>query len=72
MPGDPKECRTHALNCALLAKSASSAEARATFLHLQHSWTRLAEELEQAEALLNESGMDVPPATAPTKPTVRD
>jgi hypothetical protein len=72
MPGDPRECRTHALNCALLAKSASSAEARATFLHLQRSWTRLAEELEQAEALLNESGMDYAPATTATEPSAPD
>jgi hypothetical protein len=72
MPGDPKECRTHALNCALLAKSASSAESRATFLHLQRSWTRLAEELEQAEALLNDIGTVDTPATTTAEPTAPD
>jgi hypothetical protein len=66
MPGNPKECRAHALNCALLAKNASTPETRATFLHLQRSWTRLAVELEQAEVLLNAEETLVPPEAEPS------
>ena len=52
MPGDPKECRQHALNCMLLAKEATTAQTKQTFQNLAQSWTRLAAELEQAQALL--------------------
>src|SRR5262245_43112901 len=54
MPGDPKECRRHALNCMLLAKQASTEESQQTFLSLSQSWTRLATELEDAEAFLKD------------------
>jgi hypothetical protein len=53
MPGDPKECRQHALNCMILAKGATTAEAKQTFHKLAQSWTRLAIELESAQAFLN-------------------
>ena len=52
MPGDPKECRQHALNCVHLAKGASTPELRDHFAKLARTWIKLAEELEQAEALL--------------------
>ena len=52
MPGDPKECRQHALNCVHLAKTAKSAEARDRFAHLARTWIRLAEELERMQAVL--------------------
>jgi hypothetical protein len=52
MPVEPKEWRTHALNCMLLAKQATREESTQTFLHLSRSWTRLATELEDAQALL--------------------
>jgi hypothetical protein len=52
MPGDPKECRKHALNCMLLAKQASTEESKQTFLRLSKSWTRLAAELQDAETFL--------------------
>jgi hypothetical protein len=52
MPGDPKECRQHALNCAQLAKGASTAEQRDHFAKLARTWIKLAEELEQTEAFL--------------------
>ena len=48
MPGNPKECRQHALNCLRLAKEATTKPSK----HAQ-SWTRLAAELEQAQALLD-------------------
>jgi hypothetical protein len=53
MPGDPKECRQHALNCMLLAKHTANQESKQTFLSLSQSWTRLAVELENAQALLD-------------------
>jgi hypothetical protein len=53
MPGDPKECRRHALNCMILANGATTGEAKQTFHNLAQSWTRLAVELESAQAFLN-------------------
>jgi len=50
MPGNPKECRQHALNCVQLAKTAQSPEARGRFAHLARTWIRLAEELERIHA----------------------
>jgi len=52
MPGDPKECRKHALNCLRIAEASTNAEIIRTFVDLAHSWTRLALELESAQALL--------------------
>ena len=54
MPGDPKECRQHALNCVQLAKTAVSPEARDRFAHLARTWIRLAEELDRMQAVLAE------------------
>jgi hypothetical protein len=54
MPGDPKECRQHALNCVQLAKTAESPEARDRFANLARTWIRLAEELERMQAVLAE------------------
>jgi hypothetical protein len=34
MPGDPKKCRQHALNCMLLAKEATTAQSKQTFQNL--------------------------------------
>ena len=53
MPGDPEECRQHALNCMLLAKQTANQDSRETLLHLAQSWRKLAAELESARALLN-------------------
>jgi hypothetical protein len=66
MPGDPKECRQRALNCMLLAKEASTEQSKKTFLDLAQSWTRLASELEDAEALLKTlSEIDLKDAPGP-------
>jgi hypothetical protein len=54
MPGDPKECRQHALNCMLEAKAAKTPETREHFAKLARSWIKLAEELERTQALLAE------------------
>jgi hypothetical protein len=50
MPGDPKECRQRALNCILMAKGASSPEAKDHFYKLAQSWISLAVDLEQSQA----------------------
>ena len=52
MPGDPKECRQHALNRVHLAKGASTPELRDHFAKLARTWIKLAEELEQSEVFL--------------------
>jgi hypothetical protein len=54
MPGDPRECRQHALNCVHLAKSAQSLQARDHFAQLARTWIRLAEDLERGQAFLAE------------------
>lgn len=56
MPGDPKECRQRALNCLLLAKEATTEQAKKRFLELAQAWTKLAAELEDTEALLKTLG----------------
>ena len=52
MPGDPKECRKHARNCLRIAEASANAEITRTFVDLARSWTRLALDLESAQALL--------------------
>jgi hypothetical protein len=52
MPGDPKECRQHALNCVQLAQTSPTLQGRDQFARLARTWIRLAEELEQSQALL--------------------
>ena len=60
MPGDPKECRQHALNCLLLAKEATNEDAKNTFLILAQKWTALAAELEQAQFAIESAGREEP------------
>jgi hypothetical protein len=52
MPGDPKECRQHALNCVRLAQTSSSQQARDQFANLARTWIRLADEIESTDAFL--------------------
>jgi hypothetical protein len=54
MPGDPKECRQHALRCTELAKKADSPERARVFRSLAQQWLKLAIELEHAHALRDE------------------
>ena len=54
MPGDPKECRQHALECARLAKTSATREDREHFAQLARTWIKLAEDIEQSQALLDE------------------
>jgi hypothetical protein len=53
MPGDPKECRQHALTCVRLTKTSPSPQAREQFANLANTWLRLAYDLERAQALLD-------------------
>jgi len=52
MPGDPNECRIHAMNCMQMAETATTPELRRTYVDLAHQWNRLAVELEDAQSLL--------------------
>ena len=56
MPGDPSECREHAKSCLQLAAEAHSSQAKETFESLAGTWLRLAADLEQSRALLEEWG----------------
>jgi len=62
MPGDPEECRAHALHCAELAASAKTPQLRKTLTDLSRSWAHLAAQLEATEALLQHYGQ--PPEEA--------
>ena len=53
MPGDPRECRQHALTCVRLAQTSASPQAREQFASLANTWLRLATDLEQARAFLD-------------------
>jgi len=51
MPGDPKECRQHALRCTELAEGATASQLKAVLKHLAQRWLTLAVELQRAQAL---------------------
>ena len=63
MPGDPKNCRLHAMHCAELARDAKAPELKNTLLNLSKTWMKLAQELERTNALLDEA--DPPPSEYP-------
>jgi hypothetical protein len=52
MPGDPRECRRHALRCVELASEAKTEQVKLHFLELSKTWERLAQDLERTEILL--------------------
>ena len=56
MPGDPEECRKQATNCRDMAEAAVSPLAKARFEELARTWTLLANDLEQAKALVEHWG----------------
>ena len=64
MPGDPKECRQHALNCVRLAQTATTPQSREHFANLAQTWVRLAEELERAQAFLSALDEETEPIRA--------
>ena len=53
MPGDPKECRQHALACVRLAQTSASPQTREQFANLARTWIRLADDLERTLAILH-------------------
>ena len=64
MPGDPKECRQHALNCVHLAQTAATPRSREHFANLAQTWVRLAEDLERAQGFLNALDEETEPIKA--------
>jgi hypothetical protein len=54
MPGNPEECRRHALECVRLAQATSIPQRREYFAKLARTWIELAEELERSHELLDE------------------
>jgi hypothetical protein len=58
MPGDPKECRQHALNCVRLAQTAATPE---HFANLARTWIRLADEIESTDAFLTALDDEIEP-----------
>ena len=56
MPGDPKECRTHAKNCLRLAAEARTESDKEHFEMLAKRWSAMAADLEVTHALLRAWG----------------
>ena len=56
MPGNPNECRTHALECTNLAETALNKNARETFLYFASAWFKLVSQIENSEALVSKWG----------------
>jgi hypothetical protein len=52
MPGNPTECRLHALRCAQLAETAATLESRRALIALAETWRGLAAELESDQVFL--------------------
>ncbi len=52
MPGDPRECRQHAMRCLQLAAEARNDSIKEHFLSLAATWQGLAKQLEKARDLL--------------------
>jgi hypothetical protein len=53
MPGDPQECRRHALTCVRLAQTSASPQAREEFASLAQTWIKLADDLERTQNFLD-------------------
>jgi hypothetical protein len=54
MPGNPEECRRHALACVRLAQTSATPQGRDHFAKLARTWIRLAEDLERSQDFLDE------------------
>jgi hypothetical protein len=52
MRADPHECREHADRCRDLARTATTGEARASYLETAQAWEQLAAEIEGAEVFI--------------------
>src|SRR5262245_37568957 len=58
MPGNPEECRLHALICVRLAQTSVTRQARDHFAKLARTWIRLADDLERSRAFIDEIAAD--------------
>ena len=67
MPGDPKECRRRALQCANMAHTARTPQLKAELINLSQNWLKLAIDLEQGQQLLDEWGAKEGELTRPMK-----
>lgn len=67
MPGDPKECRQHALACVRLAQTSSTPELRDHFASLARTWIKLADDLERTLSFLN--SLEDEPESEPERQT---
>jgi hypothetical protein len=54
MPGNPEECRQHALACVRLAQTSATPQGRDHFAKLARTWIRLAEDLERNRLFLDD------------------
>ncbi len=71
MPGDPKECRLHALECMRIARAAIRPDAKEAFTELAKTWLRLAYDLEVSHELLETWGGPQMPLRRSTPPPRR-
>ena len=60
MPGNPEECRRHALECVRLAQATAVPQRREYFAKLARTWIALAEELERDDRELLDEELDEP------------
>ena len=70
MPGDPKECRRHALACVRLAQTSPFQQTRDHYANLARTWIRLADEIESTEALLTALDDEIEPIKRAGSPKV--
>jgi hypothetical protein len=56
MPGDPQQCRAHALECTQLAETALNKKAQEMFLSFARTWLKLASQIESSQALVDKWG----------------
>jgi len=56
MPGNPRECREHAMECMELARTAQTPEHKQLLTGLAQSWLNFAAEIERAQVLLGQHG----------------
>jgi hypothetical protein len=54
MPGNPEECRQHALACVRLAQTSATPQGRDHFAKLARTWITLAEDLERNRFFLDD------------------
>jgi hypothetical protein len=72
MPGDPRECRLHAVKCLELARSAKSKTIKNNFVNLAATWQALVNQLEAQQALVEKiADEDSDMRTAGTGPAAR-